>query len=146
MDIDNYQCHPLVNSAWCKIQYNVNSPLELQFSRNKHEWNYLHPLFEPFWYQETYLTPNGYYDVNPYTHFLEHGHKKLNSIHPLIDTQLIMKQFSDRSYLDTITHLGMTLMKDEFRSLRKFRLGLMPIINLEIDWNYLYPALAWKWI
>ena len=75
-DIDNYQCHPLVNSAWCKLQYNVDSPLELDFARNKHEWNYLHPLFEPFLYQNTYLIPNGYFDINPYTHFLSIGHKK----------------------------------------------------------------------
>jgi len=145
-DIGKFQCHPLVNSQWCKIQFGTNSPLELEFARSKHEWNYLHPLFEPFWYQETYLIPNKNFDIDPYAHFLEIGHKKLNSIHPLIDTHLLMKQYSDRSYLDTITHVGEVVMQDKYRSLRLFKLGELPIMNLEIDWNYLHPALAWKWI
>jgi hypothetical protein len=144
-DIDKYQCHPLVNSKWCKIQFGTNSPLELEFARNAHEWNYLHPLFEPFWYQETYLTPNGNFDIDPYAHFLEIGHKEGNSVHPLIDTQLLMKQSLDRSYIDTITHFGEIMMLDQCRSLRSIRLGHLPIMNLEIDWNYLYPAMAWKW-
>ena len=145
-DLVKFQCHPLVNSVWCKLQYNVDSPLELDFARNKHEWNYLHPLFDPFWYQETYLIPNGKFNIDPYTHFLEIGHKKLNSTHPLIDSHLLMKQFPDRSYIDTLVHLGIILMKDEYRSLRNIKLGQLPLVNLEIDWNYFYPALAWKWI
>jgi hypothetical protein len=145
-DIDFFQCHPLVNSVWCKLLYNAESPLELEFARSKHEWNYLHPLFDPLWYQSKYMDFSESTYTNPYEHFVSIGHKTFNSIHPLVDSNLLMRQNPERGYLDTVTHIGMALMKDNFRSLKKIKLGEISILNLDIDMNYLYPALAWKWI
>jgi hypothetical protein len=146
LDSRIYQCHPLVNSKWCKLHYNIDNPLDLEFSQNDHEWSYLHPLFDPFWYQTQYMNFDELESINPYEHFLLIGHKINNSTHQLVDTNLLLQQFPNTGYLDVLTHLGQEIMDDSYRSLRKIKFGATPILNSNIDWNYLYPALAWKWI
>ena len=141
-----YECHPLVNSAWVKLHYQTENPLELEFKQNDHEWNFLHPLFNPTWYQTLYLEKESLGGINPYEHFFTTGHKLSNSIHPNLNTKLFLKQFPNTGYLDAVTHLGKIIMHDDYRSLRKIKFGQSPILNEQIDWNYLYPALAWGWI
>jgi hypothetical protein len=145
LDSQLFHCHPLVNTRWCQEQFGVSNPLDLEFDLNGNEWLQLHPIFDPNWYSKVYNS-EGAPNFNPYDDFIYIGHKKQNSTHPMVDSILLKKQYINFSYIDLVVFVGNIVMSEQNRKLNKMLIGSMPLLNSKIDWNYLYPSLAWRWM
>lgn len=145
LDSQLFHCHPLVNTRWCQEQFGVLNPLDLEFELNGNEWLQLHPIFDPNWYSKVYNL-DGIPNFNPYEDFIYLGHIKQNSTHPMVDSILMMKQYAHFSYIDLVVFVGNVVMSDQNRKLNKISIGSLPLLNSKIDWNYLYPSIAWRWM